>query len=110
MLAVMISHRNLMFSTAQTFVVLKELAKLGGVRVSVDSKFSCINSLVDSSFRHAREDPCSLVGRALVSCNGSPCLHFPVICLSSYICRSSNLDPGPRPEDILQVITLLLPF
>ncbi|KAN0129536.1 hypothetical protein V8E53_012718 [Lactarius tabidus] len=27
--AVMISHRNLMFSTAQTFVVLKELAKLG---------------------------------------------------------------------------------
>ena len=99
-----------MFSTAQTFVVLKELAKLGAVRsvFFLSRRPLGNNSLAVSNFPYAREDPSSLGGRAVVSRNGCPCLYFPVILFPSYIRCGSSLDPGRRHEGILQVTTLLL--
>jgi hypothetical protein len=81
-----------------------------GTRCLLSRRHSGINSLVASTFPYAREDPSSLGGRAMVSRNGCPCLHFPVILLPSYIRCGSILDCGHRHEGILQVTTVLLAF
>ena len=86
-LAIMISHRNMIFSTSQLEGINEEIAKVYPVRCPY-TRQEC-----EDNFQIAgrRENSCSFGGLTLVSCNGRTCLYVPAIHRPQHVSRIASL-------------------
>ena len=86
-LAIMISHRNMIFSTSQLEGVNEEIAKVYTVWCPY------MRQECEDNFQIAgrRENSCSFGGLTLVSCNGCTCLYIPAIHGPQHVSRSASL-------------------
>ena len=98
--AVMISHRNMIFSTSQLKGISEELAKVYTVRCP-HLRQECINNFQIASFV---KNSCSFGSLTLVSYNGRTCLHLSAVRLPQHVSHNPPLECRPDREGICQVI------
>ena len=87
-LAVMISHRNLVFSALDTVIVNEETVNVYPVRCSYLLQ-KCKDNLQIAS---CPENPCPFGSLTLVSFNGRTFLLVPAICQPLHISRTPPLE------------------
>ena len=87
-LAVMISHRNLVFSASGTISLSEEIANVYPVRRPYLLQRSKDNLQIVSF----GENPCPFGSLTLVSCNGRTCLLVPAIHVPWHISRTPPLE------------------
>ena len=98
--AIMVSHRNMLFSTSQMNGYNEELAKVYTVR----SPYFRQEYKDDFQAASYCQNSCSSGSFTLVSCNGRTPFYIPVIHLSQNVSHRSPLECGPDREGIFQVI------